>query len=149
MPSEASTRRVHGARNTATAWEGNGRARLKSAPSHVEHGCQRRPGTEFPQCAGDLWLISNIPALEARPYRIVLGDGIAYRNIRRLPEPEKNCPLIGMRALEESGLRILFDYPNKSVSVWTPGPWYESLWIWLRRVISGFRTRSMPWSRGD
>jgi hypothetical protein len=120
-----------------------------SGTSRVRPSVGFGPPKEFPQCAGDLWLISNLQAFAERPYRIVLRNGIAYRNVRRLPDPDRNCPLIGMRALENSGLILAIDFRSKTVSVWTPGPWYECVWSSLRRLLSGFATRAMPWSRSQ
>lgn len=100
---------------------------------------------EFPLRKADLWLVSNIPALRDAPYRIQLRKGIAFRNVHFLPHPESNCPLLGMRALEKTGLRMAMDFATRSVSVWVPGSWYRRAWLFLRRVPSGFSTAPAPW----
>jgi hypothetical protein len=46
-----------------------------------------------------------------------LGNGIAFRDLRSLPNPESNCPLLDMRALELSGLKVMMDFAGKTVSV--------------------------------
>jgi hypothetical protein len=100
---------------------------------------------EFPLCAASLWLVSNIPSLRTDPYRIILRNGIAFRNVHSLPNPETNCPLLGMRAIEEAGLRVLIDCAGGTVSVWVPGPWRRKAWLFVRRVASGFATEPVLW----
>ncbi len=59
----------------------------------------------FPVRQADLWLFSNVRALRGRPFCLELArGGVAYRNVRFLSDPEKNCPLIGMRAFKASSL---------------------------------------------
>jgi hypothetical protein len=103
------------------------------------------PQQEFPVRAAHLWLVSNIPALWGTPYHIALEDGIAFRNVRSLPNPQSNCPLLGMRALESSGLKVLIDFAGGTVSVWVPEPWYRSAWLSVRRLASGFATTPVSW----
>lgn len=100
---------------------------------------------EFPLRGADLWLVSNIPSLRDIPYRIELIDGIAFRNLRSLPNPESNCPLLGMRALESSGLKVLIDFADETVSVWVPASWYRGAWLFVRRLSSGFALAPDPW----
>ncbi len=100
---------------------------------------------EFPLRRASLWLASNIPSLRANPYRIKLEDGIAFRDVRSLSNPQTNCPLLGMRALEEAGLRVLIDCAGEAVSVWVPSPWRRKAWLFLRRVASGFATEEIIW----
>jgi hypothetical protein len=100
---------------------------------------------EFPVRQADLWLVSNIPALRDTPYCIQLAKGIAFRNVPSLPNPESNCPLLGMRALERAGLKILMDFARGTVSVWVPAAWYRAAWLGVRRLISGWATMPAPW----
>jgi hypothetical protein len=100
---------------------------------------------EFPLRRARLWLVSNIPALRGRPYHISLSSGIALRDVPSLPNPQSNCPLLGMRALELSGLKITIDFTERTVSVWVPGPWYRRAWWFLRRLPSGFATAPVAW----
>ncbi len=100
---------------------------------------------KFPLRDADVWLLSNIPALRNTPWRLELEEGIALRDVPSLPQPEMNCPLIGMRALEQSGLQIKLDFAKATVSVWTPGPWHQSLSVFLRRTLSGYATSPVPW----
>jgi hypothetical protein len=65
--------------------------------------------------------------------------------VQSLPDPESNCPLLGMRALELSGLKVLIDLPGQTVSVWVPGPWYRRAWLFMRRIGSGFATIPEDW----
>jgi len=37
----------------------------------------------------------GFPALQSSPYQIPLDDGIAFRNVQSLPNPESNAPLLG------------------------------------------------------
>ncbi len=100
---------------------------------------------DFPLRSANLWLISNIPAFRDAPYLIELDDGIAFHNIHFLPHPESNCPLLGMMALETTGLKLEMDCATRTVSVWVPGAWYRRAWLFLRRVPSGFSTTPVSW----
>jgi hypothetical protein len=71
---------------------------------------------------GDLWLVSNIPALRPTPFRIVLHRGLPFHDVPTLPDPQFQRPLIGIRALRSAGLRVEIDFSRDSVSVWTPDP---------------------------
>jgi hypothetical protein len=74
-----------------------------------------------------------------------LIDGVAFRDVPSLPNPESNCPLLGMRALARSGLRFVIDFCRQTVSVWVPGPWYRRAWLFLRRSVSRFATLPPAW----
>ena len=102
---------------------------------------------ELPLRDADLWLFGNISALGVSPWRIELGEGLAFRNMPHLPNPELNTPLIGIRALRRAGLRVYLDFARGTVSVWTPGPWYAGLALPIRRWFSGRATLPMPWSK--
>lgn len=95
---------------------------------------------EFPVRRADLWLVSNIPALRDTPYCIELARGIAFRNVQSLPNPESNCPLLGMWALERVGLKVLMDFAGGTVSVWVPAAWHRAAWLGVRRLVSGWAT---------
>jgi hypothetical protein len=100
---------------------------------------------EFPVRRADLWLVSNIPALRDTPYRIKLASGIAFRNVPSLPNPEGNCPLLGMRALERAGLKVLMDFAGGTVSVWVPAAWHRAAWLGVRRLVSGWAATPAPY----
>jgi hypothetical protein len=68
----------------------------------------------------DLWLVSNIPALQGRPYPVRLERGVPFRDLTALPDPNLNRPLIGMRALRRARLRVEVDFDADVVSVWVP-----------------------------
>jgi hypothetical protein len=68
----------------------------------------------------DLWLMSNIPALHATSYRMVLHRGLPFRNVPTRPDPLLQRPLIGIRALRAAGLRVDIDFANDTISVWIP-----------------------------
>jgi hypothetical protein len=93
----------------------------------------------------DLWLFSNLPALQGRPFRLELDPGIAFRNVAQRPDPEFHRPLVGMRALRRAGVRVQIDFTRGTVSLWVPGPWLQGLWLFSRRTLSGYATRPMPW----
>jgi hypothetical protein len=99
----------------------------------------------YPLRDADLWLVSNIPALRTHPYRIDLERGIALRDVHSLPNPQSNCPLLGMRALAAAGLKMEIDFRRRTVSVWVPGPWHQQIWLTVRRVASGFATEPVRW----
>ncbi len=101
----------------------------------------------FPLRDADLWLCSNIPGLQDRAWRLELDEGIAVHDAVRLPDPEINRPLLGMRALVGSGLTVELDLARNTLSLWTPGPWYQSLTLSVRRVLSGFSRIPPPWSQ--
>ncbi len=100
---------------------------------------------EFPVRRADLWLVSNIPALRDTPYRIKLARGIAFRNVPSLPNPESNCPLLGMWALERAGLKVLMDFASDTVSVWVRAAWCRAAWLGVRRLVSGRATTPAPY----
>jgi hypothetical protein len=99
----------------------------------------------FPLRSANLWLVSNIPALRGTPYLIELDDGVAFRDVRFLPNPESNRPLLGMRALDGAGLKFVLDFAGRTLSVLVPGPWYRKAWLFLRRIPSGFSTPPVDW----
>ena len=68
----------------------------------------------------DLWLVSNIPALQPTPYRISLHRGLPFFDVPTPPDPQFQRPLIGIRALRSAGLRVEIDFAADTVSVWTP-----------------------------
>lgn len=67
-----------------------------------------------------LWLVSNVPALHATPYRMVLHRGLPFHDVPTRPDPQFQRPLIGIRALRAAGLKVEIDFANDTVSVWTP-----------------------------
>jgi hypothetical protein len=99
----------------------------------------------FPLRKAGLWLVSNLPAWRGRPYRLELVSGIAFRDQRALPNPESNCPLLGMRALASAGLKVTIDFANRSVSVWVPGSWHQKATLLVRRMASGLATEPIGW----
>lgn len=99
----------------------------------------------FPTRDADLWLVSNLPGV--KPWRLELDLGIALRDTDRLPDPEVNCPLLGMGALAPSGLRIAVNFAKSSISVWSSGTWYAHSLRELRRVATGFATRRPSWAK--
>lgn len=109
--------------------------------------CAFGPGVERPQCAADLWLYSNIPGLQDKPFKLPLDEGIAFHNIGSLPNPAKNCPVVGLQAFEESGVQVSIDFNTSTVSVWVPGSWYETLWHSLRRLLPGYAPIPIRWPR--
>ena len=68
----------------------------------------------------DLWLVSNIPALQPTPYRITLHRGLPFHDVPTVPDPQFQRPLIGIRALRSARLRVEIDFDADTVSVWTP-----------------------------
>jgi hypothetical protein len=115
------------------------RAPITSAPAHG-------PTRTLPTRAADLWLLSNIPALRGRPYRIALPTGIAFQDIPNRRTPQTVVPpLIGMQAFLHAQLRVQIDFPRRRVSIWTPGPWYSGCALFVRRALSGFATLPPPW----
>jgi hypothetical protein len=104
------------------------------------------PRYQFPACGADLWLVSNIPFLRDRPYRLELNHrGITY-NPTNAPRPADAIPpLIGIKLFRRACLRIFLDAFRDTVSIWTPGPWYNSLAVAARRLFSGYARLPMPW----
>lgn len=70
----------------------------------------------------DLWLVSNIPALQSMPCRITLHRGLPFHDVPTLPDPQFQRPLLGIRALRSAKLRVEIDFSSDTVSVWTPDP---------------------------
>jgi len=100
---------------------------------------------QLPVRNADLWLLSNIPALHGKPFRLESHPGIAFRNTSQRPDPEFDRPLLGMRTLHRAGVMVLIDYSTATVSLWTPGSWYETVSFGLRRAFSGFKTVPIRW----
>jgi hypothetical protein len=67
-----------------------------------------------------LWLVSNVPALQATPYRMVLHRGLPFHDVPSQPDPEFQRPLVGIRALRSAGLKVEIDFANDTISVWKP-----------------------------
>jgi hypothetical protein len=70
----------------------------------------------------DLWLVSNLPALQPTPYRITLHRGLPFHDVPTVPDPQFQRPLVGIRALRSARLRVEIDFEHDTVSVWTPDP---------------------------
>lgn len=73
-----------------------------------------------PVRAATLWLVSNLPALQGTPQRLVLRRGLPFRDTTAPPDPQYQRPLIGLRALRTAGLRVEIDFAQDTISVWTP-----------------------------
>jgi hypothetical protein len=93
----------------------------------------------FPTRRLVLWLISNIPAENQRPYRIELNPGFSFHDTPA-PDPRFDRPLIGIQAMLRAGLRMQIDFADETVSVWTRAPWRRSIVSIIQRAGSGFRT---------
>jgi hypothetical protein len=93
----------------------------------------------------NLWLVSNIPALRGKFFRLELDPGIAFRDVPQRPDPEFHRPLIGLRALHRAGVILQINLARATVSLWTPGPWHQNLALFLRRALFGFATLPPPW----
>jgi hypothetical protein len=98
----------------------------------------------YPARMADLWLVSNLAGLQAIPYPMRLHRGIAFHNVQRLPDPETNAPLLGMRALANARLTLKIDCVRRTLTVWTPGSWLGGVAVWARRLAGGWR-REAPW----
>jgi hypothetical protein len=68
----------------------------------------------------DLWLVSNLSGSPLVPHRMVLERGLPFLDTPKLPDPNYQRPLIGLRALRRAGLRIEADCAYDVVSVWVP-----------------------------
>jgi hypothetical protein len=112
-----------------------GIARSRSAFGAAEH---------LPIRAATLWLVSNLPSRRAKPFPLPVVAGIAFRDAVA-PENESLRPLLGMRVLLRAGVKVQIDCARATVSVWTPGPWYQSLSLELRRLVTGFATVPVRW----
>jgi hypothetical protein len=77
---------------------------------------------QIPIRAADLWLVSNVPALQNSPFRLPLSRGIPFRDVPAIPDPHLNRPVIGMRTLHRARLRVELNCVDETVSVWTPDP---------------------------
>ena len=113
----------------------------------VRFGSSLGASTLLPVRMADLWLVSNLPALRGRPFRLALDPGVAFRNVPQRPDPEFHRPLVGIRPLLHHGLTVTIDFARATVSVWVPGPWYRNVLLVLRRILTGRATVAMPWSR--
>jgi hypothetical protein len=103
------------------------------------------PARSFLLRSADLWLVSNIPHLQRFPWRLPLRQGIAFGEERSIPDPDAQCPLLGMRALQRAGLRLAIDFRRETVSVWTPGSLLQGLGRFVRRLPSGFAVVPPSW----
>jgi hypothetical protein len=54
---------------------------------------------------------------------------------------------VGIRPLLRAGLTVTIDFRAATVSAWVPGPWYRNVALALRRILAGYTTVPMPWSR--
>jgi hypothetical protein len=111
-------------------------------------GFQRGRGERLPLRNVDLWLFSNIPALQYHPFQITLSRGVAFRNVDHLLDPESNCPLVGMGALVQAGLRVQLDCATRTVSVWIPGRQFRGLLQGIGGLVSRrWRGKPVSWER--
>ncbi len=94
-----------------------------------------------------LWLFSNIPSLEASPYRIPLNPGIPFVDAPWPPgsPPDLYRPVLGLGALLRAGVKLTISSRANHASLWVPDYWAKNAWLWLRRLPTGFRTRPPPW----
>jgi hypothetical protein len=116
--------------------------------------CQGEPKTMIsafgdrrtrPTRDADLWLLSNIPVMQNKPFRLELNGGIAFDDVSTPRAPDEMLPLIGMQAFRRARLQVLIDYAKGKVSIWTPGSLLASLALTARRALSGFSTVPMQW----
>jgi hypothetical protein len=67
-----------------------------------------------------LWLVSNLPAFQGTPWRLELLPGLPFRDAPNYPDPEFHRPLLGLRPLLRTGLKVELDFARKTVCLWTP-----------------------------
>ena len=91
-----------------------------------------------------IWLVSNLPSFRDHPFRVALLPGVAVHDAV-VSNAEFHRPLLGMRALLRAGLKVRIDFARATVSVWTPGPWWENLALFARRLGTGFTRLPPPW----
>jgi hypothetical protein len=103
------------------------------------------PPQLFPLRNADLWLVSNIPHLQQTPWPLPVLQGIAFPEQRSVPDPDVNCPLLGMRALHAAGLRLAIDFRRETVSVWTPGSPLHAFGRFVRRLPAAFAVAPPAW----
>jgi hypothetical protein len=70
----------------------------------------------------DLWLVSNLLALQPTPFRITLHRGLPFHDFLTVPDPQFQQPLVGIRALRSARLRVEINFDHDTVSVGTPDP---------------------------
>ncbi|HEX5270741.1 MAG TPA: hypothetical protein VFW33_09655 [Gemmataceae bacterium] len=93
----------------------------------------------LPIRVASVWLVSNIPALRQKPYRLAVYPGIPF--VDRSPRRTTHLyPLLGMGAFRRARLKVEIDGDAGTVSVWTPGPWHTSVSQFVRRLPGGFAT---------
>ena len=125
---------------------------------------RRRPGTVTGVAANGaqmplplrkmcLWLVSNIPHLRDSPLRIPLHRGLPFANAP-YPVPDVSVrrtvyPLLGIRAFRRTGLKVLLDMEDLTISIWTPGSWLHGVGRALRRIPRNFAMSSLEQMRQD
>jgi hypothetical protein len=102
---------------------------------------------ELPIRKASIWLFSNIPAIARMPFRLALNPGIPFVDRDFAADPDLHAPVIGMRAFLRAGLDVKISFARRTVSIWVPGGWYASSYLFLRRAARGFSTLPMPWSQ--
>ena len=100
---------------------------------------------ELPLRRLNLWLVSNIPYLQQHPFRVRIDNGIHVFRTRR-PATPLALPIIGMRALDRAGVKVLTDFSTRTVSVWVPATTVRSLGHTVRRFFSLPRTAPVRWA---
>jgi len=95
----------------------------------------------------DLWLVSNIPALMARPFLIPTGQGIHVGANMRVPMA--HFPVIGVRALRRAGVRVLSDFQRNTVSVWIPSSMAQTAFHRLGRALGLRRSATVRWAHSS
>jgi hypothetical protein len=92
----------------------------------------------------DLWLVSNIPALRATPFRIRTSPGVHVASVHG--PMTGHFPILGMSALRRAGLKILLDYRRATASVWVPATVLQTWTHWAGRVLPHFRPVPIRWA---
>jgi hypothetical protein len=75
---------------------------------------------ELPLCDVDLWLVSNLPALQGQPWRMEVHHGVPFRDVPQLPDPHFHRPLVGLRVLRRARLKVELDFAQDTISIWAP-----------------------------
>lgn len=100
---------------------------------------------ELPLRRLNLWLVSNIPYLQQHPFRVRIDNGLHVFRTRR-PTTPLALPIIGMRALDRAGVKVVTDFSTRTVSVWVSSPWPRTIAHAARRLFAFPRTTPIRWA---
>jgi hypothetical protein len=68
----------------------------------------------------DVWLLSNLPEYQDKPYRVELKTGISFRNAQSRSGGAVPRAILGMQTLLIANAKVEIDFDRRTYSLWVP-----------------------------